>query len=136
MVISHKIVLRFPPQLVEKPIIYRLVKDFDLEFNILKASISPKIEGLLVMELVGEEANFNSGIKYIRDAGVDMEPLSQNIVRSDERCTHCGACVAFCPVGAFTIDPISRKIQLNNSKCIACELCIRACPLRAMEIKL
>jgi hypothetical protein len=38
---------------VERPIIYRLVKDYDLEFNILKASITPEQEGLLVLELKG-----------------------------------------------------------------------------------
>lgn len=136
MLISHKIVLRFPSNMVEKPIIYRLVRDYGLEFNILKASISPKIEGLLVMELMGEEADFNRGIKYMRDTGVEMEPLSQDIVRMEERCTHCGACVVFCPVNAFSVEPLSKRIDFNNSRCIACELCIRACPLRAMEIKL
>ncbi|MBC7105771.1 MAG: NIL domain-containing protein, partial [Firmicutes bacterium] len=32
-----RIVLRFGPGVVDKPIIYRLAKDFDLVFNILKA---------------------------------------------------------------------------------------------------
>ena len=48
---TKKIVLRFPQNLVDQPIICRLVKDFDLEFNILRASVTPEEEGLLVLEL-------------------------------------------------------------------------------------
>ena len=47
MAVTKRIVLRFPKRMVERPIIYRLVKDYDLEFNILKASITPEQEGLL-----------------------------------------------------------------------------------------
>ena len=54
MSFARKVVLRFPHRLVDKPIIYRLVKDYDLQFNILKASITPKEEGLLVLELSGK----------------------------------------------------------------------------------
>jgi ABC-type methionine transport system ATPase subunit len=49
MAVTKKIVLRFPKRLVDRPIVYRLVKDFDLEFNILKASVTPEQEGLLVL---------------------------------------------------------------------------------------
>ncbi|UCC96223.1 MAG: NIL domain-containing protein, partial [Candidatus Omnitrophota bacterium] len=47
---AQKIVLHFPSNLVDKPIIYKLSKDFDLEFNILKAFVNPKEEGLMVLE--------------------------------------------------------------------------------------
>ncbi|MBM4445669.1 MAG: (Fe-S)-binding protein, partial [Chloroflexi bacterium] len=39
MAISRRVVLHFPRTLVEQPIIYRLVRDYDLSFNILKASV-------------------------------------------------------------------------------------------------
>lgn len=54
---TKKIVLHFPQSLINQPIICRLVKDFNLEFNILKASVTPEKEGLLVLELSGEEKN-------------------------------------------------------------------------------
>jgi ABC-type methionine transport system ATPase subunit len=59
MAVTKKIVLRFPKRLVDRPIIYRLVKDFDLEFNILKASITPEQEGLLVLELKGKQEEYD-----------------------------------------------------------------------------
>ena len=51
MVVSKRIVLHFPRRLVEQPVIYRLVKDYNLEFNILKALITlePEEEGLMVL---------------------------------------------------------------------------------------
>ncbi|MCX5890612.1 MAG: (Fe-S)-binding protein, partial [Deltaproteobacteria bacterium] len=32
------LILRFSREVVDQPIIYRLVKDYDLEFNLLKAT--------------------------------------------------------------------------------------------------
>ena len=57
--IKHKLVLRFPASLVEQPLIYRLVKDYDLMVNILRADINPRKEGRLVMEVSGREENTN-----------------------------------------------------------------------------
>ncbi len=45
MGISKRVVLQFPKRMIDEPIIYRLVKDYDLVPNILKASITPKEQG-------------------------------------------------------------------------------------------
>ncbi|HCP60132.1 MAG TPA: (Fe-S)-binding protein, partial [Dehalococcoidia bacterium] len=57
MAISKKIVLHFPQRITDRPIVCRLIKDYDLEFNILKASVSPDKEGLMVLELRGKQDN-------------------------------------------------------------------------------
>jgi L-aspartate semialdehyde sulfurtransferase ferredoxin len=134
MTVSKKIVLHFPKRLVDRPIVSRLVKDFDLDFKIVKASITPDQEGLLVMELTGERRDFDNGIRYLTDAGVQMQDLSQDVVRNEDRCTSCGACVTVCPAGAFEVDLRTREVTFDNGKCLACELCIKACPPRAMEL--
>ena len=134
MVVSKRIVLRFPKRLVERPIIYRLVKDYDLEFNILKASITPEQEGVMVLQLKGNQTEYDKGIEFLIKAGVKIQSLSQDVTRNDERCTHCGACVTVCPTGAFSVEPKTRLVIFDNEKCIACGLCIPACPPRAMEV--
>ncbi len=131
--VSKRIVLRFPPRLVDQPIVSNLVRKFDLEFNILKAYVTPKEEGLLVLELRGEEKAYEEGAAYLRELGVSFQPLSQDIVRNIARCTHCGACVVVCPTEALVLDPRTRKVLFYDTKCIGCELCIKACPTRAME---
>jgi ferredoxin len=134
MVVSKKIVLHFPSRLVDQPLVYRLIKDYDLRFNILKASVIPDEEGLMVLELIGEQDNYDKGIKYLTKTGVKIQSLSQNVTRNEERCTHCGACINICPTNAFSLEPTTRRVTFNDDKCIACELCIKACPPRAMEL--
>jgi len=134
MAVSKKIVLRFPRRLVDRPIICRLVKDFDLELNVLKASITPEEEGLLVLELTGERKEYDKGIKYLIETGVQIESLSQDVTRNEEKCTHCGAGITLCPTDAFQVDPVTRRVNFLNDKCIVCGICIKACPPRAMEV--
>lgn len=134
MAVSKRVVLRFPRSLVDQPIICRLVQDYNLVFNILKASVSQKEEGLLVLELSGQNEDYDKGIQYLTGAGVEIQPLSRDIKRDEERCTHCGACITVCPTGAFIVESESQRVVFDDSKCIACELCLLACPPRAMEL--
>jgi ferredoxin len=133
---ARKVVLRFPHRLVDKPIIYRLVKDYDLMFNILKASVTPNEEGLLVLELSGKKKDYDEAVRFLAEAGVELQSLAQDVSRNEDRCTHCGACVTICPVDAFSVDPVTRRIDFQHTRCIACELCIKPCPVRAMEVRL
>ena len=132
--VSKRIVLRFPKRVADKPIIYRLIKDFDLEFNILKASVTQDAEGLMVMELKGERKQYDAGIRYLLDSGVTIQSLSQDVARNEARCTSCGACITVCPAGAFEFETSTMKVNFNNAKCVACGLCIKTCPPRAMEL--
>jgi ferredoxin len=134
--VSKRIVLKFPHKLLDKPIVYKLVKEFDLVFNILQARITPQEEGLMVLELSGSKENYANGIKYLTELGVDIQPLSKDVSRDDNRCTHCGACVTVCPTEALYMDKDTMKIVFDSDKCIACELCVRACPPRAMVVNL
>jgi len=134
MAISKRIVLHFPRRLVDRPIISRLVKDYNLDFNILKAAVTPEEEGLLVLELTGEQEDYTKGIKYLTKTGVKIQSLSQDVVRNEERCTHCGACRTVCPTGAFVVDQSTRFVEFVHESCVACGLCIKACPPRAMEL--
>lgn len=132
--VSKRMVLHFPKSLVDRPIVFKLIKDYDLEFNILKAYVSPREEGLLVLELRGKEANYNQGIEYLKKAGVKTQPLSQDIIRREDKCTQCSICVPMCPTDALIIESSTRKVIFDNSKCIACEICTKVCPYKAMEV--
>jgi ferredoxin len=132
--VRHKIVLHFPHEQVDKPIVSKLVRDFGLDFNILKASITPREEGLLVLEITGKEKEYEKGMAYIESCGVTIQPLSQDIRRNDDKCTHCGACIAVCPTDALFVDRDRMEVIFKDEECVACELCIKVCPPRAMEI--
>ncbi len=132
-IVTKRVVLHFPKRMVDEPILFRLIKDYDLQFNILKASITPEAEGLMVVELKGDQKNYDQGVQYLIDSGVRIQSLSQDVTRNEERCTSCGACVTVCPAGAFQVKP-GMVVYFDDAKCVACGLCIKACPPRAMEL--
>ena len=134
--VSKRIVLTFKHDTVGQPIVYKLVKDYDLVFNILQAKITPQEEGVMVLELKGKKEDYAAGIKYLTSLGVKIQPLSQDVTRDEDRCTHCGACVTICPSEALYTDKKTMKVIFDPEKCIACELCVKACPPRAMMVKL
>lgn len=132
---AKKIVLIFPKEKIDKPIVSQLVKEHNLTFNILKASITPDQEGHMALELDGENSEIEKGIKFLKDQGVKVEPLSKDIKVNWDKCVQCGACVAICPTGALYVkDRQTMEVAFDSDKCIACELCIRPCPPRAIEV--
>ena len=131
---KKRLVLRFPPDLVEEPITYRLIRDYDLMVNILQATVTPREEGRLVVEISGEKEALEKGLGYLSEIGVRMQPLARDVLWHQDKCTHCTACVPLCPAVAFILDREKHLISFQKDKCIACGLCIRTCPYRAIEI--
>ena len=132
---SKMISLRFPEKIVNEPVVVNLVKRFDLTFNILKATIYPRKEGLMVLELSGHRKNYQRGVRYLKSLGIKVESIGQDIRRDDEQCFQCGACTAVCPTGALYIERPGMEVIFDKDKCSACELCVAACPAQAMEVK-
>lgn len=132
--ITKRIVLHFPQKLAGKPVVYKLAKDYNLEFNILRADVSPDEAGRLVLEIRGEKKNYEMGIQYITEAGVQVKPLSKDILRNDELCSHCSACVPICPVDSFVVEPSTREVKFHENSCVVCGLCVKICPFHAMTI--
>ncbi|MDD5095103.1 MAG: NIL domain-containing protein [Dehalococcoidia bacterium] len=134
MAVSRRVVLHFPRSLVDQAIMCRLAREFNIDFNILKASVKPNEEGLLVVVLSGTKADYDKAMKYLAETGVGVQPLSKDVIRNEKKCTHCGACTVLCPTNALTLDPATRKVNFKDAKCIACGICVLSCPPRAMEI--
>ena len=132
--ISKKLVLKFPKHLIDRPIVYRLVKDYNLMINILKASIQPDAEGIMVLELSGKKNDFDNGIHFLKKLGIEVQPLSKDIKFDEKVCYHCGVCIPICPVGALKMDKETHLVSFDKSKCIACELCIKICPPKAIKL--
>ena len=131
---KKRVILRFKRNTIDKPIVYHLAKDYNLVFNILRASISPKAESMMVMEIEGEEADFNKGMEYLRQANIAIEPIEQDINRDEEKCVHCGLCTSVCATEALDMDRDTMKVGFDYEKCVACELCVRVCPVKAMNV--
>lgn len=131
---ARMLVLRFPKEIADKPIVTNLVRNYNLSFNILKAQIFPRKEGLMVMELRGNRKDYERGLQYLRDIGVIVESIAQGIRRDEEKCYQCGACTAVCPTGALHIKRPEMEVLFDSERCSACELCVKTCPARAMIV--
>ncbi|HEY3276543.1 MAG TPA: NIL domain-containing protein [Syntrophorhabdaceae bacterium] len=131
---KKRIILRFKRNTIDKPIVYRLARDFDLVFNILRANISPRHESMMVLEIEGTDENFEKGIEYIKSLNIDTEPIEQDIQRDELRCVHCGVCTGVCAPEALHIDRTDMKVLFDYERCVACELCVKVCPVKAMTV--
>ncbi len=132
---TTKVVLRFPPDLADQPITYRLIKEYDLMVNILRGHITPQEEGMLVLELTGKRKQLDSGMKYLAKLGVETQKLSKDVRWLKDRCTHCTACTSLCPTHALSVERDEMLVSFDKAKCIGCEMCITVCPYNAMEVQ-
>lgn len=127
------VILTFPRSLTKDPITYKLVKDYDLKFNILKAKIRPNEQGTLLIQLDGTNENLDRCIKYLEEIGVNIQAHSAGIIHDEELCVHCTACTGTCPTKALDVDRKTMKVSFNHEKCIACEICLLSCPYGAIR---
>jgi len=125
--------LRFPKSIVDTPVISRLVHSFDVEVNIVQASVSQDEDGRMFVIFHGERGSVKDALDYLRDLGVRVTLPVRNLVWDEDLCAHCGACVGQCPSSAFTVDGDTRRVVFDGKRCIACELCIPACSYGAIE---
>ena len=129
-------VLRFPKEIIDQPIICKLVKQFDVEFNMLQATILPQHEGVMILELRGHRESIRKGLAFLKKLDVKAESIATSIHRDDERCFQCGACTGVCPVGALYIRREDMAVLFDADKCTGCNQCVLICPVRAMEMSL
>jgi ferredoxin len=130
-----KVVLNFPEHIVEDPITYHLIADHGVQVNILRASIDPGKQGLMIVELSGEENQVSNGLDYLERVGVQVEPLAEEIQQLEEKCLSCTACIPHCPTQALEIDRESWRVFFEPEKCVLCLSCLETCIYKAMSVK-
>jgi len=62
-------------------------------------------------------------------------PTEFVIVRDDEKCIACQACVRTCSNDAHSYDPEDDTVVSDNAKCVGCHFCETICPTDAITIK-
>lgn len=130
--VTKKLMLFFPKCECEKPIIYHLVKDYNLIVNVFRAKVTPEEEGYLVLDVTGTEADIERALAFVRTFKVTINYTAKGLTWNATRCTHCGACLTHCPTHALRVkDPRTREILFDEQKCIECLACIPICPFGA-----
>ncbi len=131
---KKRFVLRFSKTNWDQPIVFKLIKEFNLVINILIANILPRQESYLVAEISGDEDDFKRGIEYIEKLGIKVVPIEQSVIKNEAKCVHCGFCTAVCPTKALYVDKVTREVLFEQEKCSACGWCVKVCPYKAMEM--
>ena len=131
-VVTQKLMLYFPKCECEKPIIYHLVKDYNLIVNVFRAKVTPEEEGYLVLDVSGTQEDIQRAMDYVGTFNVQVNTTGKGVTRDENRCTHCGYCVPYCPTEALHLSNTeTRQVTYDETKCIECLACIRVCPFGA-----
>ncbi len=77
--IRERYYLSYPRELIKQPLLYQLVKKFDLVFNIRGASVSEEM-GLAAVEFEGTADQIERALTWLRSAGVTVEPIEKNVI--------------------------------------------------------
>jgi ferredoxin len=131
-VVTRKMTFFFPTCECEKPIIYHLVKDYDLVVNVFRAKVTPEEEGYLLLDLTGTPENIERAVAFVQTFNVNVNAAGRGLTWDPERCTHCGVCLPHCPTEALRLaDAARREVMFDAEACIECQACVRVCPFGA-----
>lgn len=125
--------LTFPPRQSLKPVVYHLVRDFDVVPNILRAQIQPGQEGRMLLEVNGGRENLERGIDFLVSQGLTVREAAADIRLDESACVVCGLCTAVCRSGALRLD--GDVLVFDKDRCVYCEACVQACPRRAVALQ-
>jgi ABC-type methionine transport system ATPase subunit len=71
--------LTFPADLVQEPILYRLVKDFDVLINIRRADVKAD-HGWVMLEMEAAEETLARGVAWLKQRGVQVDPIERDVI--------------------------------------------------------
>ncbi|MGH7388422.1 MAG: NIL domain-containing protein [Candidatus Rokuibacteriota bacterium] len=71
--------LTFPPSLIQEPILYRLVKDFDIVINIRRADVKADY-GWVALEMEADEPVLQQGVAWLKQRGVQVDPIERDVI--------------------------------------------------------
>ena len=127
--VTKKVYLFFPKSETEKPIVYHLVKDYNLIINIFRAKVTPQEEGYLSLDVTGTPEDIQRGLDYVKTFNVAITEGNKGVLWNAERCTHCTNCTVHCPTHALHIaDAATRRVAYDETECIECLSCLESCP--------
>lgn len=125
-----KFSLKYPKELIDKPILSDTILETKTKVNIIKAMVDGRIGEYIVIIEKGKEKKF---IESLKKKGLIVEEIKEKMNVNTEKCIDCGACVSICPVSALSMENF--ELKLDENKCVLCRNCIKTCPFNALSIK-
>jgi ABC-type methionine transport system ATPase subunit len=73
--------LVFPQQLITRPLVYELGRDFAVVTNIRQASVNAEV-GIVSLSLEGEREEIKKAVAWLESLGVQVDPVEMNTIES------------------------------------------------------
>ncbi|MFQ5355886.1 MAG: NIL domain-containing protein [Mariprofundaceae bacterium] len=74
-----RLYLTFGQDIVKKPLIWQLAKEFDIVTNIRTAEVKEDM-GLVGLEMDGESGQIEAAVRWLQEQGVHVEPIEQSVI--------------------------------------------------------
>jgi ABC-type methionine transport system ATPase subunit len=74
-----KLFVSFPEELVEQPMIYELVKRFDVVPNIRRANVEAH-SGWVILELTGTQGHLAASVAYLEELGCTVNTMEGDVL--------------------------------------------------------
>jgi hypothetical protein len=68
-----------PEQLVDRPMIYEVVKRFDVVPNIRRANVEAR-SGWVILELSGPQDRLDDAVSYLREVGCTVNTMEGDVI--------------------------------------------------------
>ena len=83
MRIKRRVKLVYPTALQDQPVLYRLIKDFDLATNIRRASVGVD-EAWLIVDIEGESDAIQLALHWAKGQGIQVQEVESPNTLTDQ----------------------------------------------------
>ena len=125
-----KLLLKYKSDIIGEPIIAKTVLETKILMNIVRAQVGPET-GEIIAEVPNKYVDLVA--KTLENYGVEVFKLEKPVIRDEERCIHCGACISVCPFEVFEFNK-DWTVALKIENCIQCGNCLPVCTQNALVL--
>ncbi|HUF83749.1 MAG TPA: NIL domain-containing protein [Acidimicrobiia bacterium] len=76
-----RLFVSFPEQLVDRPLIYEVIKKFDVVPNIRRANVEDH-SGWVILEMNGDTAQLDASVAYLEELGCTVNRMEGDVLES------------------------------------------------------
>jgi len=125
-----KITLHTTPDNSQTPLIAEVILETNVLLNIDWAGVKPK-GGEVVIDVPQDECE--RVVAAFEKRGATITALEQPVIKDDDECVNCGACISVCPTGVISFRD-DWSVQMDQDKCVQCGACVTMCPHGALTV--
>ena len=78
---SLRLFVSFPESLVDRPMIYEIIKEFDVVPNIRRANVEGH-SGWVILEVNGSEGQLDGAVRYLEGLGCTVNRMEGDVLES------------------------------------------------------